>query len=118
MDQGGYFTFDASFIPDSPGHVELVVTIEYTDDFNRTRTLTDNLNVTVEAAMVEPIGGPDIGKGQVPVPGGETFLQKAWRFILGLFGLDSAAPAGTPSEPVPSQGQPVQIPRGSVGTRG
>ena len=28
------------------------------------------------------------------VPAQETTLQKVWRFVLGLFGLDSATPSG------------------------
>jgi hypothetical protein len=44
------------------------------------------------------------------VPAEETLLQKIWRFILGLFGLDSAPPeggTGPGGEPTP---EPVMPP--------
>jgi hypothetical protein len=32
----------------------------------------------------------------MPIPAEETTLQKIWRFVLGLFGLDSAPPPADP----------------------
>lgn len=103
IDAGGYFTIDSMLIPEKSGPVTLTVTIDYTDDFNQLRTLTKTLNVDViEGGMEEPIidpsleGGMDGGGGAVDVPPSapETTLQKVWRFILGIFGLDSAPPSG------------------------
>jgi hypothetical protein len=34
LEPGGYFTLDANYIPDQPGFIGLIVTIDYTNDFN------------------------------------------------------------------------------------
>jgi hypothetical protein len=107
LDVGGYFTLDASVIPDQAGPLDIAITIDYTDDFNQTQVLTDTLSVNVEEMMLpEPIpgeGGID-GEG-IPEPEQpETGWQKVVRFLKGLFGLDS----GTPTQP------PVEIPPGEV----
>ena len=45
----------------------------------------------------EPTPDPALGEGGFvegfPVPAEETTLQKIWRFVLGLLGLDSSAPS-------------------------
>ena len=113
LDPGGYFTLDAIVIPDQPGPLQLVVTVDYTDDFNQPQVITQTLNVEVME------GGPVVGHGGegpgVPGDGGppsapETFLQKVWRFILGLLGLDSGLPnAGGVQVPPPSEVPPPQV---------
>ncbi|MEO8354961.1 MAG: CARDB domain-containing protein [Chloroflexota bacterium] len=96
IDTGGYFTLDSMLIPEQSGTVTMDVTIEYTDDFNQQRTMTRTLEVEVMEGMIEePIIDPSTGGGEgFPVPSEETALQKVWRFILGVFGLDSAPPSG------------------------
>ncbi len=104
LDPGGYFTLDATFIPDVPGPMDLIVTIEYTDDFNQSQILTMTIPVNVMDAPIMPEPDPNSPDGGVDIPTNtETFWQKAWRFILGLFGLDSAAPATTPDQPIPTE---------------
>lgn len=100
LDAGGYFTLDSTFIPEQPGTQILDITIEYTDDFNQPRTLTRKLEVEVMEGMTEePIFDPSIeGGGEFPVVEEETLPQKAWRFVLGLLGLDSAPPSS--AEPI------------------
>jgi hypothetical protein len=104
IDAGGYFTIDSMLTPEKSGPMTLNVTIEYTDDFNQPRTLSKTLQVEVMEGAPEgegPITGPSIdgngggggGGGEMPVPAEETTMQKVWRFLRGLFGLDSA-PAG------------------------
>jgi hypothetical protein len=130
LDQGGYFTFDASLIPDTPGPIELTVTVGYTDDFNEERQLQGKLSVTVEEAMMGPEGNPAMNGGGagggggmelIPEPAAESLAHKAWRFILGLFGLDSGSSGGggapLPAEGVPSEGvpAPVKPPQGGKG---
>jgi hypothetical protein len=98
LDPGGYFTLDAMLIPNGPGPLDLTITIAYTDDFNQARTVTQILTLDVTDMMIEPT--PDLS-----APGGgfevsnapESFWQKVWRFILGLFGLDSGAPVTAPA---------------------
>lgn len=95
LDAGGYFTLDAMFTPDVTGELELEVLIEYVDDFNQSRTIERTLKITVEEAFEEPTLDPSLppeeGGEFMPVSE-ENFLQKTWRFVLGLFGLDSAPP--------------------------
>jgi hypothetical protein len=116
LDAGGYFTLDAMFTPDVAGELELDVIIEYTDDFNQARTIERTLKVTVEEAFIEPTPDPSMPDdgmdGGFPIVSEETFLQKTWRFVLGLLGLDSAPPPPPmpefeiPAEEFPSPGKP------------
>jgi hypothetical protein len=98
LDAGGYFTLDAMFTPQQSGTQSLDVLIEYVDDFNQPRTIAKTIEIEVMEGFVEPTPDPTMGEGMVgegfPVPTEETALQKVWRFILGLLGLDSSAPAG------------------------
>jgi hypothetical protein len=105
IDAGGYFTLDSMLTAEQSGPLTLNITIEYTDDFNQARTLNKTLKVDVMEGMPEGPTGPGIdggngmvpdgsGMGEVPMPIEETFLQKAWRFVLGVFGLDSAPSSG------------------------
>ena len=94
LEAGGYFTLDSFLTPDQPGTLSLNITIDYIDDFNQPRTIEKKLEVEVlEAIIEEPMMDPSMGGG-----GGETFveeettLHKVFRFIKGLFGLDSAWP--------------------------
>lgn len=123
LDAGGYFTFDGSIIPDTAGPLKLTLTIEYTDDFNQPRSITKTLDLTVEEGSAGPTlepgmegsGGGGGGGEMVIPPSEETFLQKVWRFILGLFGLDSGAPSSAPSiEGGPTE-MPVPLPGGGGG---
>jgi hypothetical protein len=118
LDAGGYFTLDAMVIPEQSGPMSLSVTIEYTDDFNQARTINESLQIEVMEAMQEPILEPGMeGSGEVmPILTEETALQKVWRFVLGLFGLDSAPPPtndpgivpgpGIEEQPIPAQPVP------------
>ena len=114
IDAGGYFTIDSMFTPEKSGPVTLNVTIDYTDDFNQVRTLTRTLKLEVQEGMpdeqiIDPSmqgGGGGGGGAEVPAAADETFLQKVWRFLLGIFGLDSAPSSG--GEPVvPPSDQPT-----------
>jgi len=106
LEAGGYFTMDANYIPDQAGTVDLLVTIDYTNDFNEREVITKTLSVDVmEQPVIEPpIDGGQNGHGEVIPTQPETFLQKVWRFILGLIGLDS----GTNSSQSPASNQPLE----------
>jgi len=91
LESGGYFTLDATYIPDQPGIVDLNVTIDYTNDFNELEVISQTLSIEV---IDQPIDGPTIdegtnGNGDIIPTQPETFFQKIWRFILGIIGLDS-----------------------------
>ncbi len=120
LDAGGYFTLDALVIPEQPGPMTLDVTIDYTDDFNQQRTINRTLQIEVmefEEPIIEP--GTEVPGGEgFPISGEETTLQKVWRFILGLFGLDSASPSGDPGimpEPLPGIEEPLPGPPPGAG---
>jgi hypothetical protein len=116
LDPGGYFTFDSTLLPDASGPLQLSVTIDYTDDFNQVRTFTRKLDVNVEEADPS-VPDPSLNGGEFAPPAEETLFHKAWRFVLGLFGLDSAPPSdpgGGIIETVPGQ-EVVPIPSGGGG---
>lgn len=124
LDMGGYFPLDVMLIPHVAGPLDVNVTINYTDDFNQPRVITQVLHLEVmESGPVGPVGpdlGPDgmpINPGQGEVPGEpavpETIWDKILRFFKGLFGLDSAPPQ--PSQPVKPGEQPVPNPAGGKG---
>lgn len=127
MDPGGYFTLDASLIPDQSGPMDIDITVSYTDDFNQPQTINQTLPVTVmDQPVIPPDGGVPGGDGgyvePTPFPTTpETFVQKVVRFFKGLVGLGSAQPQaggmdgkgpvvepGT-SQPIPG-GKPIIVP--------
>ena len=121
LDAGGYFTLDAMVIPEKSGTMNLNITIDYTDDFNQPRVITRQLKIEVMEGFEEPTLEPGMegggGGGEVfPTPSQETGLQKAWRFILGLFGLDSAPPTNSDPGIVPGPGIEEPLPAPKPGT--
>lgn len=114
LDAGGYFTLDAMVVPEQSGPMGLSIIIEYTDDFNQARVITKSLQIEVMEGMQEPIIEPGMegGGGAMPMPAEETALQKVWRFVLGLFGLDSAPPPTNDPGIVPGPGieEPIPVP--------
>ncbi len=112
LDAGFNFTLDSMFTPDAVGTSSLNIVIEYTDDFNQERTIEKTLEVEVlegfEEIPLDPSMQEGGGKETFAPVSEETFLQKTWRFILGLLGLDSAPPATSPEFEVPPETVPVQ----------
>jgi len=110
LEPGYPFTFDPMITPNQPGKYNLTLTLDYTDDFNQPRSLTQSLEVDVMEMTEEPLPGLD---GEMPPvnedPGSapETFWQKAWRFVLGLLGLDSSRPEIQPADTMPPSEMPV-----------
>jgi len=51
-------------------------------------------------------GGGGGGFESPPVVVEESFWGKVWRFVLGIFGLDSGAPS-TNDQPIPPDGVPL-----------
>lgn len=110
LEPGGYYTLDASVIPQQAGPLEITTVITYTDDFNQTRTVEQTLTVEVQETPVMETGGPGM-PGEMPpdLQQPETFWQKVLRFVKGLIGLDSAPPqpAGPPGEVLPEDSSPA-----------
>lgn len=116
LDAGGFFTLDATYFPEGAGPVTLNVHIDYTDDFNQPRMIEKELTIMVEEGFSEPTPDPNLPIDPSMVPATEeTFLQKLWRFLLGLLGLDSAPPASSPEMPLPSDGEMIPAPNGAGG---
>ncbi len=117
LDPGGYFTLDATFIPDTLGSTDLVISIDYTDDFNQQQVITEALTVDVmDQPVIEPPTGGSTNDGSgIPSQVPETFLHKVWRFVMGLIGLDSGLNTGqsTTNQPpveTPSKENPIIVP--------
>jgi hypothetical protein len=120
LDVGMYFTLDATVIPAVSGPLNLLVTIDYTDDFNQSQVITQTLTVDVqEMFMPEPGMQGSEGGPTTPEMPPETFWQKVLRFFKGLLGLGSDRPASggateAPAETVPAQevppGKPLKGP--------
>jgi hypothetical protein len=110
LDPGGYYTLDSELIPMMEGPLDVLVTINYTDDFNQPRFITNTLSVNVMPApeFTDGLEGQN-GSGLptdvpvVEVP--ETFWSKVLRFFKGLFGLGSGEKQNLPdgSETVPTE---------------
>lgn len=121
LDAGGYFTLDAMIIPEQSGKMNLDIAIDYTDDFNQPRTITRHLEIEVMEGMIEPTPDPSLGGGGGgeggPILTEESTLQKVWRFVLGLFGLDSAPPSdGNPGiSPGIEEPGPMPVPKPGTG---
>lgn len=112
VDPGLYFTLDPMFTPETPGKHKVKVTIDYTDDFNQTRTIEKTFDVEVEPEQSFVPSEEGVDAPAEP----ETFLQKIWRFLLGLFGLDSAAPdSGTSPGERPTPAPVMPMPGGKGG---
>lgn len=112
LDPGGYFTLDAMFVPNVAGTTDLLVSIDYTNDFNQSQVITQTLTVDVidQPIFEAPIDGSQNNGTEVIPQTSETFLHKVWRFVLGLIGLDSGLsttqtttdqPLGTPTPEKP-----------------
>lgn len=120
LDPGGYYTLDANIIPYQSGPLELQVSVNYTDDFNQSRTINQTLTINVEDMPTPEVLPP--GEGGMPDPGmqvpqDETLWQKIVRAVKGFFGLDSAQDTnnngGTIDTTVPMDGmdseKPVEV---------
>lgn len=121
LDSGGYWTMDAMVIPNQAGPLDLEITINYTDDFNQPRTITQTLTVQVEEAPPMDLttlpgmeGGENSGMIDPGAVSSETFGEKALRFLKGLIGLDSAVEQPSNSFG-PMDIQPESIPLQSGG---
>jgi hypothetical protein len=117
LEPGGFFPLDAQITPDMPGPLELTISVSYTDDFNQPQTITKIIPLEVMEGFVDPGFPPDGGyppDGGFPDDGSldgggdtaqeETFLDKLWRFIKGLLGLDSGIPEPSADGGIPVDG--------------
>jgi hypothetical protein len=111
LEPGGFFPLDALIVPFTPGPLDLLLGVNYTDDFGQPATITQTLTVEVlEEIPIEPLPGEGIDGGEVPIDGGEeapaeeSLLDRFLRFLRGLFGLGSE-PNGGQTEDVAPEGE-------------
>lgn len=122
LEPGGYFPLDAQIIPEQAGTLELLLEVEYNDDFNQPQVLTKTVSIEVMEAMIiePPIDGGLDGGGEIPPidpeplpPAEETWAEWGWRLFLGLLGWDSSRPEpetgfeGGFGEPTFPEGEPI-----------
>ena len=110
LEPGGFFPLDALITPFEAGPLELLLSVNYTDDFSRPAVITQTLTIDVmEEVPMEPMdpgampGGEGMEGGEFPDDsnggGDESLLDRLWRFLRGLFGLGSESGGGDqPSE--------------------
>jgi hypothetical protein len=72
LEPGGYFTLDASYTPDQPGTIDLVISIDYTDDFNLVQVITKTMSVDV---IDQPIIEPPVDGGEI-IDGNESLENR------------------------------------------
>jgi hypothetical protein len=110
-------------MPFQPGPLDVIVSVDYVDDFNEPQVIQQTLTLDVFDAAPIPEdfgGGGGGGGGEVFEPEAaqpESFWDQVLRFFRGLIGLDSAPPESAPIEEFPSEG-PIQIVPGAPGTKG
>jgi hypothetical protein len=117
LEPGGYFTLDANYIPDLAGIQDLLISVNYTNDFSQPEVITQTLTVEVmdQAVIEPPSDGTQDGEPVIVPQEPETFIHKVWRFVLGLIGLDSglrtSEASGNPQPgESPAPGGPVVVP--------
>jgi hypothetical protein len=95
LDGGTSGSLDGMIVPEEDGPLEIIVTVNYLDDFNQPQLFEETLTVQVEGpdepgeAGLEGEDGLVVdGETAVP-PEEESFGQLLWRFIRGLLGLGS-----------------------------
>jgi hypothetical protein len=119
LDTGLSFTIDTQAIPFQAGPLDIVVSVDYVDDFNEPQVIQQTL--TLEVIEAEPIpedfggGGGVVVEPDVAQP--ENFWDQVLRFLRGLLGLDSSPVEPVPIEEFPPEG-PIQIVPGAPGTKG
>ena len=103
IEPGFYFTLDTMITPFQVGPMEILVSVNFTDDFNQLRTFETTLLIDVVEMDGDdfypgddPFSPHDGFEDWEPQTVEETFWQKLLRVLKGLLGLDS----GVRTEPV------------------
>ncbi len=126
LDPGGSYPWDVTFIPFQAGDAMVNVTINYTDDFNQQRQISQSIPISIIEGAPMNGGGegeyfPGEGGEMPPVfePVQETVWQKVVRFFKGLFGLGSDTPDESmpvmPEGQIPSDSEIIVVPQGGGG---
>ncbi len=116
IDADGFFTIDATLLPTEPGVIPVTVTLNYRDDFGEQQAITQTLTVFVEEMPPTPESPEGMPPEGMSVETPETPVQKIWRAIRGLLGLDSARREEGP--PMPVEGLPPGVEPAGSGSGG
>ena len=109
LDSGSNMTIDSEITPEKSGTLAVQVVIEYQDTFNKAQTIAQALSINVEGTTTKtnPRCRRPVNKMQMrqaPAPAYRTLptqteesgiWQIVLRFIRGMIGFDSSAPANT-----------------------
>jgi hypothetical protein len=103
LDAGGFFTLQAELMAEAAGEGEIVVRVEYQDDFNEKRELVERYTIAVEAAPEMPAMG-EMDQNAASRGSGNILL----RVIKGLLGLGASPPVPAPAMEIgaPMEGGP------------
>jgi hypothetical protein len=111
LEPGGYFSLDVMITPQNAGVLNVIITINYTDDFNQPKVIEKTLTINVNESEVEP--SPDNGvtsPNGIPVEQPETIGQKLMRLIKGLLGLGSQKTQPLGESPLDNENTPMLTP--------
>jgi len=86
LDGGTSGTIDVTVIPQASGARPVLLTVNYLDDFNQPQQITATL--TFEVAEAEVVSPQEV-EANAEEDGGDSFWDRLWRIIRGLFGLGS-----------------------------
>jgi len=91
LDGGTSGSLDALAFPTGSGTLDVIVTVNYLDDFNQPQIYEETLTVAVEAPFVpEELEAGAAGEAaQSTDDGEESFMDLVWRFVKGMLGLGS-----------------------------
>jgi len=89
--------------PLEPGPLTLTILVNYVDDFNESKLISDTLEIEVLPQPEPPIDPNQPGGEGSPPQTEESFFDMLARAFLGLIGLDSVRPTPVLS---PDPGEP------------
>jgi hypothetical protein len=86
LDGGTSGSIDATIVAQESGAIPIQVTVNYLDDFNHPRVITQTLTVQVDTPQITPQAGSPGAPSSDQPPG---FWDRVLRFLRGLVGLGS-----------------------------
>lgn len=96
IETGGYFTQDFNILPGQPGPVEIMLKVNYIDEFNQDQFIEKVMALNIEEISMPVFEEPSSENHEVNQPnpqnqGNPNFLVVLWRLLLGFLGLNSGA---------------------------
>ena len=89
LDGGTAGSLEATAVAEQGGKLELLVTVNYLDEFEQPQVVIETLTVQVEEPEIRDEALPGGGVGDEGGEQEETFWEQVLRFMRGLFGLGS-----------------------------